>query len=101
MWAQVRPEEFGDKSSSAPQDEVITMANGQTVPAGHVRKLLEAEIGAVLLNRAVDYVSDVLSSPHAPSNSEIQRELNALVGLKYAHHSNAIAKLAVWEGKAL
>jgi len=96
------PDEFGDgPSNSAPQDEVITMANGQTVPAGHVRKLLEAEIGSVLLNRAVDYVSDALSSAHAPTTSEIQRELNTLIGLKYAHHSNAIAKLAVWEGKAL
>ena len=93
-------EEFGDAPNEA-QTEVITLANGQQVPANEVRKLLEAEMGAPLLNKAVDYVSDLLASPTAPSNAEIQRELNQLVGLRFAHNSNAIAKLAVWEGKAL
>lgn len=96
------PDEFGDgPSNSAPQDEVITMASGEVVPAGKVRKLLEAELGAALLNRAVDCVSDMMAGAHAPSNAEIQRELNSVVGLKFAHHSNAIAKLALWEGKVL
>jgi serine/threonine protein kinase len=95
-------DEFGDgPSSSTPQDESITLANGQSVPAKDVRKILETEMGAALLNKAVDYVSDLLSSPNAPSNAEIQRELNQLVGLRFAHNSNAIAKLAVWEGKGL
>lgn len=96
------PDEFGDApSNSTPQDEVITMANGQTIAAAKVRGVLEAEMGAALLNKAVEYVSDMMSGAHAPSNVEIQRELNALVGTKFAHHSNAIAKLAVWEGKVL
>jgi serine/threonine protein kinase len=96
------PDEFGDApSNSTPQDEVITMANGQTIAAAKVRSVLEAEMGSGLLNKAVEYVSDMMSGVHAPSNVEIQRELNALVGAKFAHHSNAIAKLAVWEGKVL
>lgn len=96
------PDEFGDgPSNAAPTAERITLANGESVPAANVRKILEAEMGSQLLCRAVDYVSDVMSGPHAPSSIEIQRELNALVGLKFAHHSNAIAKLAMWEGKNL
>jgi serine/threonine protein kinase len=96
------PDEFGDgPSDSAPQDEQITMANGQTIAAAKVRGILEAEMGGALLNKAVEYVSDMMSGAHAPSNVEMQRELNALVGSKFAHHSNAITKLAVWEGKVL
>lgn len=93
-------EEFGDGNAAA-QEEQITLANGQSVPASAVRKILEAEMGTPLLTKAMDFVSDLLSSPQAPSNAEIQRELNALVGLRFAHNSNAIAKLAVWESKVL
>lgn len=92
-------DDFGDADQGGNQVETITMANGQSVPANQVHGLLVAELGAPLLAKALDYVSNILSSPSAPSNQEIQRELSALVGAKFAHHSNAIAKLAVWEGK--
>jgi NIMA (never in mitosis gene a)-related kinase len=95
-------EEFGDApANQGPQTETIVMANGQSVPAPEVRRQLEAEMGSPLLNRAVEFVSDLLSGVHAPSNAEIQRELNGLVGARYAHHSPAIAKLAMFEGKIL
>lgn len=95
-------EEFGDApAATSVTDEVITLANGATVPARDVRKILETEIGSSLLAGALDYVNDLMSSPHAPSNADIQRELNALLGLKFAHHSNALTKLAVWESKVM
>ena len=71
------------------------------VAAGQVRALLEKDMGAALINSAMDYVNDLMASPNAPSNAAIQRELNALLGMKFAHHSNAITRLAMWEGKIL
>ena len=94
------PEEFGDNLSGAT-DETITLANGQSVPAKDVRKILEGEMGAELVKRAMDYLSDAMASPAAPSATEIQREVNVIVGLRFAHNSNALAKLAMWEGKLL
>ena len=93
-------DEFGDgPSDSAPQEERIPMADGSYLPAKDVRAALEKEMGAALVGKAVEFVSDILSNPNGLSNLEIQRELNTIVGAKFAHHSNAIAKLAVWEGK--
>lgn len=92
-------EEFGD----APQqgEEMIPMADGKSVPAPAARSVLEQAIGQQLLNNALAYVNELLAAPSAPSNAQIQRELNALLGLKHACHSNAITRLAVWEGKML
>ncbi|AYU80763.1 serine/threonine-protein kinase, putative [Leishmania donovani] len=92
------PEEFGDgPADSAPQVETITMANGRTVLASNVRDHLEAEMGSELLNCAVElYNSGMMSGL---TNSEMQHELSELLGPKFAHNSNAITKLAVWEGK--
>lgn len=92
------PEEFGDGPvDSAPQVETITMSNGQTVLARDARSHLEKEMGADLVDRAVEmYNAGAMSGL---TNSEVQHELNALVGPKFAHNSNAITKLAVWEGK--
>lgn len=92
-------DEFGD--APAVGEEMISMADGQAVPAPAVRSFLEARIGAQLLNSALNYVNELLASPSAPSNAQIQRELNALLGLQHAQHSNAITRLAVWEGKML
>ena len=95
-------EEFGDApGDSNPEAETITMAKGNTVLAKDVRPLLEAEIGASLLNSALEYVNASMSAPHAPSNQEIQAELQARMGPKFAPHVNAITKLAVWESKLL
>ncbi|RNF12496.1 putative protein kinase [Trypanosoma conorhini] len=93
------PEEFGDgPSTSTPQADVITLSNGEAVPASSVRGILEEQMGAALLNKAVElYNKRMMTS--GLSNAEIQRELNELVGPKYAHHSNAITKLCVYEGK--
>ncbi|KPA80682.1 putative serine/threonine-protein kinase putativeprotein kinase [Leptomonas pyrrhocoris] len=92
------PEDFGDgPADSAPQVETITLPNGQTVLARDVRGHLEKEMGSNLLDRAVEmYNAGAMSGL---TNSEVQHELNALVGPKFAHNSNAITKLAVWEGK--
>ncbi|KAK7200236.1 serine/threonine-protein kinase [Novymonas esmeraldas] len=92
------PEEFGDgPADSAPQAETITLANGHTVLAADARGELEKEMGVALLDRAVEmYNSGMMSGL---TNSEMQHELNELVGPKFAHNSNAITKLAVWEGK--
>ncbi|KPI87710.1 putative serine/threonine-protein kinase putative protein kinase [Leptomonas seymouri] len=92
------PEEFGDgPADSPPQVETITLPNGQSVMAKDARKHLEKEMGADLLNRAVEmYNAGAISGL---TNSEVQHELNELVGPKLAHNSNAITKLAVWEGK--
>jgi hypothetical protein len=94
-------EEFGDDGAQQPdpKKELIPLANGHTVPASDVRKYLETEIGAANLAKVMDYVNDLLASPTAPSNATIQRELNAMLGPKHAVHSNAITRLAVWEGK--
>ncbi|CAJ1031147.1 putative Protein kinase domain/Protein tyrosine kinase [Leishmania shawi] len=92
------PEEFGDGPiGSAPQMETITMSNGQTVLASGARCHLEKEMGTELLDRAVEIYNTGMMN--GLSNAEMQRELNELVGVKFAHHSNAITKLAVWEGK--
>ncbi|ESL07536.1 serine/threonine protein kinase [Trypanosoma rangeli SC58] len=93
------PEEFGDgPSTSTPQVDMITISSGESVPASSVRGILEKEMGAELLNKAVElYNQHMIVS--GLSNAEIQRELNELVGPKYAHHSNAITKLCVYEGK--
>jgi tRNA A-37 threonylcarbamoyl transferase component Bud32 len=94
-------EEFGDDANAIPdaKSELIPLANGATVPASDVRKYLEGEIGAANLAKVMEYVNDLLSSPSAPSNASIQRELNAMLGPQHAVHSNAITRLAVWEGK--
>ncbi|KAG5497447.1 hypothetical protein JIQ42_03933 [Leishmania sp. Namibia] len=92
------PEEFGDgPADSVPQVETITLANGQTVLASDVRGHLEKEMGAELLDRAVEMYNSCMMSGF--SNAEMQHELIELVGAKFAHNSNAITKLAVWEGK--
>jgi NIMA (never in mitosis gene a)-related kinase len=96
------PDEFGESpDGSAQQEEHITMASGESVPAKRVRVILEAEMGKELLNKAVGFVSDAMAHENPPANALLQRELNNLVGLRFAHNSNAIAKLAVWEGKNL
>lgn len=94
-------EEFGDAApaNAGAQVETITLANGQSLPAQQVRGALEQEIGAGLLNKAVEYASDVLSTPNPPTTAEIQRELNILLGAKFAQHANAVSKLAIWESK--
>ena len=96
-------DEFGDDGAGAadPKKETIPLANGQVIPAAEVRKYLETEIGAANLGKVMEYVNDLLSEPNAPSNNAIQRELNAMLGPKHAQHSNAITRLAVWEGKVL
>lgn len=92
------PEEFGDgPSDSAPQAETITLHNGQTVLAADARSHLEKEMGAELLDQAVELYNNGMMS--GMTNSEMQHELNELVGQRFAHNSNAITKLAVWEGK--
>ncbi|ORC93431.1 putative serine/threonine protein kinase, putative,protein kinase [Trypanosoma theileri] len=93
------PEEFGDgPSTGTPQVDMITLSNGVSVPASDVRKILEEQMGVDLLNKAVElYNMRMMSS--GLSNAEIQRELNELLGPKHAHHSNAITKLCVYEGK--
>ncbi|GET90552.1 serine/threonine-protein kinase, putative [Leishmania tarentolae] len=92
------PEEFGDgPADSAPKVEMITMANGHTVLASDVRGRLEAEMGSKMLNSAVELYNSGMM--RGLTNSEMQRELAELLGPKFAHNSNAITKLAVWEGK--
>lgn len=96
------PDEFGDNAPpAAAADETITLSNGKTVPAKDVRGVLEGEMGVELVRKAMDYLSSALSSPQAPSAAEIQREVNVIVGLRFAHNSNALAKLAMWESKLL
>lgn len=92
------PEEFGDgPADSPPQVETITLSNGQTVLARDARSHLEKEMGADLVDRAVEmYNAGAMSGL---TNLELQHELNQLVGPMFAHNSNAITKLAVWEGK--
>lgn len=95
----VGPETFGDADQDGVIVETITLADGRSIPAKDCAAVLAAELGAPLLKKAVDFVSTILANPNAPSNQEIQRELINIVGVKFAHHSNAIVKLAVWEGK--
>ena len=95
------PDEFGDNAPPAAADETITLSNGKTVPAKDVRTVLQTEMGVELVRKAMDFLSDALSSPQAPSAAEIQREVNLIVGLRFAHNSNALAKLAMWESKTL
>ncbi|EAO00209.1 putative protein kinase [Trypanosoma cruzi] len=93
------PEEFGDgPSTSLPQVDMITLSTGESVPASTVRGILEEQMGAELLNKAVELYNQRMMTSGL-SNAEIQQELNELVGPEYAHHSNAITKLCVYEGK--
>ena len=93
------PDEFGDAEVNGNIVETITLADGRSIPARDCAAYLTAELGAPLLGKALEFVSTIVASANAPSNQEIQRELINLVGAKFAHHSNAIVKLAVWEGK--
>ncbi|KEG14067.1 putative serine/threonine protein kinase, putative,protein kinase [Trypanosoma grayi] len=93
------PEEFGDgPSTSTPQVDMITLSSGESVPAAKVRSILEEQMGAELLNKAIELYNQSMMN-NGLSNAEMQRELNELVGPKHAHHSNAITKLCVYEGK--
>jgi serine/threonine protein kinase len=95
-------EEFGDAPSGAEaQVESITMANGKSVPANQARAALEVDLGPALLNSALNFVNELVAQPNAPSNQQIQRELNSLLGAKLSAHSGAITRLAIWEGKQL
>ncbi|KAG8341439.1 Protein kinase domain [Trypanosoma vivax] len=93
------PEEFGDgPSDGAPQMDMITLYSGESIPASQVRAVLSDLLGDELLNKAVELVNQrMLSNDH--SSSDIQKELCDLIGPKHSHHSNAITKLCVYEGK--
>lgn len=91
-------EEFGDgPSDSMPQAETIQLSSGKVVLASEACPLLEKDMGRNMLERALDLFNSQMFSGH--SNSEIQRELEHLLGPQSMHNANAITKLAVWEGK--
>lgn len=95
------PEEFGDKiSPGASHADIITLYNGESMPASDVRKFLEKQLGTDLLNSAMMLCNQRMVA-NSYSNADIQRELNELVGATHAHHSNAIAKLCVYESKEM
>ncbi|AAZ10353.1 serine/threonine-protein kinase, putative [Trypanosoma brucei brucei TREU927] len=95
------PEEFGDgPSDSSPQEDMIILSSGKSVPASQVRAILEKEIGVKLLNEAAELVNQLMLNNEI-SNVDIQKQLNELLGAQHAHHSNAITKLCVYEGKKM
>ncbi len=98
-------DEFGDAENAngagAAAVETITLASGKSVPAKDARAALEADLGPALLNSALNFVNELVAQPNSPSNQQIQRELNSLLGAKLSAHSGAITRLAVWEGKQL
>jgi tRNA A-37 threonylcarbamoyl transferase component Bud32 len=94
-------DEFGDAPVDSSQVEMITLASGRAVPAPEARPALEAELGPALLNSALNFVNELVAQPNAPSNQQIQRELNSLLGAKLSAHSGAITRLAIWESKQI
>ena len=96
-------DDFGDApaAAGAPVEELITLASGKSVPASSARAALEADLGPALLNSALNFVNELVAQPNAPSNAQIQRELNSLLGAKLSAHSGAITRLAIWESKQM
>eukprot|EP00796_Vickermania_ingenoplastis_P002344 gene2344-1474_t len=96
------PEEFGDANPDSSMaaslgGEHMTLPNGKSYNAAEGRKLLEKELGAALLQKAVDlYNSGTMAGM---SNNELQRELNELVGERFSNLCNAIGQLALLESK--
>lgn len=95
------PEEFGDKaldgSTASMGGEHIAFPDGTAFDAAMGRKILERELGDDLVQKAVElYNNGTLAGL---SNNELQRELNDLVGDKFAKFCNAIGQLAILESK--
>lgn len=96
------PEEFGDANPESSMTasfggEHMVLPNGKSYNAVDGRKCLEKELGPELLQKAVELYNN--GTMAGMSNNELQRELNELVGAKYAQYCNAVGQLALLEGK--
>ena len=93
-------EPTGDRDNSGVGG-LMRMPSGETVDRRDVRRYLESKVGASALKKAVDFLTEKLSSEDqsAVGDAHVQQQLTAMLGGK-KEYANIVSKLVLYEASS-